>query len=123
MPNGKSIPGPNLPFKLAGHSMVNVNYTHTLIIAGRRLLPPSSRGPISTTVSNTWYFNHEDQTFTEGPELNNSREFFSVGLVKDSVTKENLIIVAGGSTEELQIVPGNFLYAILKTVMKNFEFT
>ena len=41
LPNGKSIPGPNLPIKLTGHSMVNINYTHTIILAGRRLLPPS----------------------------------------------------------------------------------
>ena len=43
-------------------------------------------------VDRTWFFNHETQLFEEGPKLNVARKGHSAGLIKDSVTKENMII-------------------------------
>ena len=94
-PNGDTLPGPNLPIKLMEHSVINVNSTHALVIGGRTY--GSSGEPVNKVINTTWYFDHKDQTFTEGPKLNMKREGFSVGLMKDSVTKEDLIVIAGGS--------------------------
>ena len=45
----------------------------------------------------TWYFDHATQKFTEGPNLLQKRSGPAAGVLIDSVTKEKLILVVGGS--------------------------
>ena len=40
------------------------------------------------------------ETFTEGPKLNTGRFQHSAGGIDDSVTKEGIIVVAGGRKDE-----------------------
>ena len=88
--SGESVMGPDLPTKLFAHEMVKINQTHTLIIGG------SIESEPDTYTDKTWYFNHENKNFIEGPRLRQARGYFAAGLILDSVTNEEIIVVTGG---------------------------
>ena len=49
-----------------------------------------------TALDKTWYFNHVTQEFIDGPNLRISRSGHAAGVFVDSVSKEVLVVVAGG---------------------------
>ena len=82
-----SSPGPDLPMTLRAHAMIAINTTHSMVIGG-----DSS----SSTIDLTFYFNHGNQQWIDGPRLIQARDSHAVGIVNDQVTMTNLVIVAGG---------------------------
>ena len=50
--------------------------------------------------SKTWYFNHETEVFTSGPNLNIGRYKHGAGHFQDSVTKEDIVLVVGGEDDD-----------------------
>ena len=46
--------------------------------------------------SKTWYYNHDTETFTSGPDLLEGRYFHGSALNVDKVTKAKIVFVTGG---------------------------
>ena len=44
----------------------------------------------------TFYFNHTNKKWSEGPELNHGRFNHAVGMVTDEATHEQIVIASGG---------------------------
>ena len=63
--------------------MVNLNDSHTFITGGDES-------------GNTYVFDHLSQTYVMGPKLNIARTHHATGIIIDSVTKENIVVVTGG---------------------------
>ena len=63
--------------------MIAINTTHSMVIGGFfRFL--------------TFYFDHGNQQWIDGPGLIQIRYRHAVGIVNDQVTMTNLVIVTGG---------------------------
>ena len=92
-----SSPGPDLPMYLQKHAMIAINKTHSMIIGGF-----GSFGVLeaSDDLDLTFYFNHGNQQWVDGPRLIQARKFHAVGIVNDQVTMTNLVIVTGGQAKE-----------------------
>ena len=82
-----SSPGPDLPMALTGHAMIAINTTHSMVIGGLSNLKIDDL---------TFYFNHSNQQWIDGPRLMQVRSRHAVGIVNDQVTMTNLVIVTGG---------------------------
>ena len=80
--------GPDLPTAVYGHAMTPINDTVSLFSGG-------SISEISYA-SQTWYYNHETETFTTGPDLLEGRRRYGSAISVDKVTKEKIAIVTGG---------------------------
>ncbi len=96
VPEVHSEEGPDLPEKLQGHCLVMVTKhgDHAVILGGKS----------STVVENkTWHLTdiHQDdhQSWTQGPDMNVARVSHLCGMLKDTVTNQSVIIVAGGSID------------------------
>ncbi len=86
---GWDIKIPSLPYAISAHCMVTVNSTTVMVIAMVYSLP----GP----PTKTFYFTLGEASWTEGPELKQSRDFPSCGKIRrDKESQEMSIIVAGG---------------------------
>ena len=81
-------PGPNLPLPVDAHALVAINDTCSMLIGG-------ITSEFVVTVS-TFYFQHENQIWTQGPDLIQAREHHAVGIVTDEVTHEKFVVVTGG---------------------------
>merc|ERR1712062_534907 len=79
---GEITRGPDMPWELMNHVVLNINSTHAMVIG--------------TSFGKTWYFNHMTQNFTEGPSLRIPRKSHTAGLIRDTVTKEVYVAVVGG---------------------------
>jgi hypothetical protein len=78
----------SLPFELFHHCSVLVNAT-TVMVIGRNLEAP--------LMTNTYFFNTNNEIWTKGPPLKNNRIRHSCGKIrKDSQSQELSILVAGG---------------------------
>ena len=44
----------------------------------------------------TWYYNHDTETFTSGPDLLEGRNYHGSALNVDKVTKSKIVVVTGG---------------------------
>ena len=86
---GYTLPGPELPIALAYHAMINVNKVLTIVIGGF--------SPEIGDVAQTFYYNHANKVWSDGPTLNQERQNHAVGIVIDEVTREKLVIVTGGT--------------------------
>lgn len=83
----ETLPKP-LPVTIFGHCSVLVNSTTVMLIGGFQNNDESS---------DTYYFNTENEEWTEGPQLMNKRTFHSCGRIRrNSQSQELSIIVAGG---------------------------
>ena len=71
---------------LYAHAMIAINTSHSMVIGGL-----DSMGDL------TFYFNHSNQQWIDGPRLMQVRSRHAVGIVNDQVTMTNLVIVTGGS--------------------------
>jgi hypothetical protein len=79
---------PSLPVTIHCHCMVTVNSTTVMAIAGKQ------NGQIS---GKTFYFTFGEESWTEGPELKNTRNDLSCGKIRrNKISQELSIIVAGG---------------------------
>ena len=88
------IPGPDLPVALCKHQIVsfNSNFGYVSMVIGGQ---PSNSIEASKL---TYFFFHSNQTWMEGPNLEQGRMYHAASVVTDPVTKEDLVIVTGGST-------------------------
>ena len=44
-----------------------------------------------SSTNKTWFYNHVDEIFIDGPRLNTARFYHAAGLLLDSVTQGNLL--------------------------------
>ena len=86
--NGESIKGPELPLGLAGHTVISINSTVSMFIGGL------TEG--ETSIDLTFYYDHYNQVWSDGPRLNFVRSFHGAGIVTDLITREKLAIITGG---------------------------
>ena len=84
--------GPELPTEVSGHAITSINDTVS-ILSGGTLGNYSASNYFSTQ---TWYYNHESQSFTSGPNLLVGREAHGSATNVDKVTKAKVAVVAGG---------------------------
>ena len=74
--------------------MIAINTTHSMVIGGYfRFL--------------TFYFDHGNQQWIDGPRLIQARMSHAVGIVNDQVTMANLVIVTGGDHGTTEILVEN----------------
>ncbi len=80
---------PSLPVTIRNHCMVTVNSTTIMAVGG---------GQYGQRSGKTFYNTFGEESWTEGPELKNKREYHSCGRIrKNKESQEMSIIVAGGS--------------------------
>ena len=95
--NGDTVRGPELPLALAGHTVVGINSTLSMLIGG------TSDG--QNAIDLTYYYDHFNQAWSNGPKLNIGRGFgHGTGTVTDLITKEKLVVVTCGSTDDEYIL-------------------
>ena len=82
----------DLPEVLARHSIVRLNNTMSLLIAGQ----PGDPGGMQS--NRTYYFHHETNTWTNGPHLTTARILHAAGVIKDRGTLTEHVVVTGGAT-------------------------
>ena len=46
---------------------------------------------LPSSTNKTWFYNHVDEIFIDGPRLNTARFFHAAGLLLDSVTQGSLL--------------------------------
>ena len=85
--DGRNEEGPPMPIALTKHAIVKINDTTSLLVGGYT-------GSSLSVSSRTWYY---DGKWHVGPDLKKARQSHSVGIVRDSVTDQVYLVVAGGS--------------------------
>ena len=80
--------GPDLPTAVWFHAMTTINDTVSILTGGAT--SSHSYSP------NTWYYNHETEVFTAGPDLLEGRRDHGSATNVDKVTKVKTPIVTGG---------------------------
>ena len=95
---GESVKGPELPLTLGGHTLISINSTFSMFIGGETF---NSEG---TTLDLTYYFDHYNQVWFDGPRLNHARYFHGSGIVTDLITREKLVVVSGGAYYDDEIL-------------------
>jgi hypothetical protein len=88
---------PVLPVSIAYHCIVLVNATTVMVIGGHQKYEDSGK---------TFYFNKEQQSWTEGPELAFKRSYLSCGKIRKNKDSQEISIIAvggfiGGSSSSL----------------------
>ena len=82
-----SIPGPDMPIYISSHALVAINKTCSLLIGGR------TNG---LEFASVYYFEHEGENWSQGPDLMQLRCSHAAGLVTDETTYDEFVIVTGG---------------------------
>ena len=83
------MPGPYLPMALESHAMASINSTVSMVIGGW-----DGNGWAGTAL--TFYFNHIEGEWSNGPILMQSRYMHAAGIVTDELTNEKFVVVTGG---------------------------
>ena len=78
---------PPMPVVIAYHCIVLVNATTVMVIGGYQRYEDSGK---------TFYFNKEQQSWTEGPELTYKRSFLSCGRIRKNKDSQEMSIIAVG---------------------------
>ena len=86
--DGQTTPGPELPFSIQMHIMINIAYNNTLVIGGYS----SAFGYLATV----HFYNHHYEIWSNAPLLNEARAKTAAGIIVDEVTFEELVVVTGG---------------------------
>ena len=68
--------------------MIKVKNNFTMIIGGETEL--------AQEIAQTFYYNHTNKVWSNGPTLNKKRMIHAVGIVTDEVSQEKLVVVTGG---------------------------
>ena len=84
---GTTMQGSEMPLPISHHALVSINSTCSMMIGGL-----TDEGPIALT----FFYNHEDNNWIEGPSMMQSRYIHATGIVHDEVTQEELVIATGG---------------------------
>jgi hypothetical protein len=106
--DGEVSDGPDLPTAVYGHAIAAINDTMSILTGGITNVSHSS--------SKTWYYNHETEAFTSGPNLLEGRSYHGSAFYVDKVTKAKIPIVTGDSTELL--IDGQWQPGTLQTSMQ-----
>ena len=90
--DGEVSHGPNLPTALKSHAMTKINEKVSLLSGGQ------TNANINANVvsTKTWYYNHDTETFTSGPDLLEGRRNHGSAINVDKVTKAKIAVVTGG---------------------------
>merc|ERR1719350_498426 len=99
--DGEVSYGPDLPTGVWGHAMTKINDTFSLLSGGST--------DTDSTSAKTWYYNHDTETFTSGPDLMEGRRFHGSALNVDKVTKAKIVVVAGGYKSGNRLVITGYL--------------
>ena len=88
--DGDVSDGPDVPvlYHVVWHAMTAISDTVSLLSGGNQ------DGKYYST--RTWYYNHDTQTFTDGPDLLEGRMRHGSAIVVDKVTKAKIVVVTGG---------------------------
>jgi hypothetical protein len=93
-----SNPGPDLPHKVGYHCLVSLNDSTVILIGGMQ-----NGKHLEDT--NTFYYNNDDKTWTEGPKLINGRYWHSCALFKSPLNgNADIVIVTGGYNDNIGIL-------------------
>ena len=88
--NGVVSDGPDLPKQVDMAAITKINDTVSILSGG---------SPYSYTYYPlTWYYNHETESFTPGPNLLQRRRYHGSATIVDKVSKAKIPIVTGGSS-------------------------
>ena len=91
---GGSTNGPDMPIPLCNHGMVAINGSYSIIIGG--LTASWNPDFFMKRRNSTFYYEHGEQNWIDGPILLKERSGIAVGVLSDLVTSEVLVIVTGG---------------------------
>ena len=83
-----SMAGPELPMPLQDHKMIAINSDLIMVIGGY--------SPANGILSQTFYYDHLNGHWIDGPTLNQVRINHAAGIITDGATHERLVIVTGG---------------------------
>ena len=83
--------GKDLPEKLFDHVIIKLNEETSMLIGGHGKKEISEK---------TYYYFHANDSWTLGPPLKTGRNRHAAGLIKDKKTREEHIVVIGGSGAE-----------------------
>ena len=86
--DGEVSYGPDLPTAVYRHAMTKINGTVSLLSGGWTNTNSAS--------AKTWYYNHDTETFTSGPDLLEGREKHGSAINVDKVTKAKIVVITGG---------------------------
>ena len=86
--DGEVSDGTNLPTGVYGHAMTAITDTVSLLSGGWTNANSAS--------AQTWYYNHDTEVFTSGPDLLEGRRYHGSATNVDKVTKAKIAVVAGG---------------------------
>ena len=84
-----TMPGPDLPMALDEHAMVTINNTCSMVIGGWD-------GYNGVNSASTFYHDHNEGEWINGPSLMQARSEHAAGIVTDDVTDEPFVAVTGG---------------------------
>ena len=86
--DGDVSDGPDLPTAVRFPAMTSINETVSILSGGCTNLNCFS--------AQTWYYNHDTESFTSGPDLLEGRLAHDSSTNVDKVTKAKIVVVAGG---------------------------
>ena len=89
--DGEVSYGPKLPAAVSLHAMTAINDTVSILSGGM-----TNADVIS---AKTWYYNHDTEVFTSGPDLLMRRRYHGSATIVDKVTKAKIAVVTGGSND------------------------
>ena len=87
--HGKVSDGPDMPTAVRLHAMTCINDTVSLLSGGKTNANSYS--------AQTWFYNHDTEAFTSGPDLMESRLDHGSAMNVDRVTKAKIAVVTGGA--------------------------
>ena len=80
--------GTSMPLGIYGHQITTLNSSTSILTGGGYSTDPFSK--------KTYYFDHNTDTWNSGPDMTQGRRWHATGIIKDSVTLTEHIVVAGG---------------------------
>jgi hypothetical protein len=86
--DGEVSYGTHLPTGVYRHAMTKINDTVSLLSGGVTFADDYS--------AKTWYYNHDTEAFTSGPDLMEGRIWHGSAINVDKVTKAKIVVVTGG---------------------------
>jgi len=78
-----------MPQPLTLHVITKINGTFSVITGGQT--------SNSVKVPTTWFYNHDNEEFTRGPNLLQPRYFHASGILQDHADGKNIVAIFGGA--------------------------
>ena len=88
--NGEVSDGPDLPTAVWLHAMTSINDTVSLLSGIWDI------GSTTAVSARTWFYNHDTESFTSGPDLLEARYSHGSATNVDKVTKAQIAVITGG---------------------------